>query len=120
MRRALITVVLVLFPMLAQANGFEAVRDKDAFLSLLKDKVLRMGIYNLTLNVRPDGKINGSALGWEISGNWSWKDGYFCRDMDWSGYPIEYNCQLVEVRENREMRFTEDRGAGDSASFRLR
>ena len=107
-------------PGLAQANGFEPVKDKAAFLSLLKGKELRIGLYNLSLDVRPDGKIKGSALGWDISGNWTWQDGYFCRDMDWSGYPIDYNCQLVEVRENREMRFTADRGAGDSASFRLR
>jgi hypothetical protein len=120
MRRAILSVALALFPGLALANEFEPVRDKDTFLSLVKGKALRIGLYNLTLNVQPDGKIKGSALGWDISGNWSWKDGYFCRDMDWSGYPIDYNCQLVEVRENREMRFTEDRGAGNSASFRLR
>jgi len=39
--------------------------------------------------------------------------------MDWGGYPIDYNCQLVEVRGGA-MRFTVDRGAGDSATFNLR
>lgn len=120
MRRVAIALAFGLLPTLAQANGYEPVRDKAAFLSILKGKALRIGLYNLTLNVQPDGQIKGSALGWDISGKWQWQDGYFCRDMDWSGYPIEYNCQLVEVRENRELRFTEDRGTGSSASFRLR
>jgi hypothetical protein len=89
-------------------------------VQLVKDKDLRIGLYNLTLNVLPEGKINGSALGWGISGTWSWQDGYFCREMDWSGYAIESNCQLVEARGTSELRFTVDRGAGRSASFRLR
>jgi hypothetical protein len=33
---------------------------------------------------------------------------------------IPYNCQLVEERGGEVMRFTVDRGTGDSASFRLR
>ena len=33
---------------------------------------------------------------------------------------IAYNCQLVEARDGEVMRFTVDRGKGDSASFRLR
>lgn len=32
---------------------------------------------------------------------------------------IPWNCQLVEVRDDT-LRFTVDKGAGDSASFRLR
>jgi hypothetical protein len=40
--------------------------------------------------------------------------------MDWSGYPIPQNCQLVEAKGDEVIRFTVDRGAGDAASFRLR
>ncbi|WP_103332161.1 dihydrodipicolinate reductase [Pseudotabrizicola formosa] len=120
MRRFLFAVLMVILPGLAQANDYSPVRDKDQFLSLVKDKDLRIGLYNLTLKVTPDGKINGTALGWAISGTWRWEDGYFCRDMDWSGYAIPFNCQLVETRDGRDLRFTVDKGAGSSASFRLR
>jgi len=120
MRRLVCAVVLMCLPGLAQANEFEPVRDKDAFLSLVKDRDLRIGLYNLTLRVTPDGKISGSALGWGISGTWVWQDGFFCRDIDWSGYAIPFNCQLVEAKAGREVRFTVDKGAGNSASFRLR
>jgi hypothetical protein len=104
----------------AAANDFDAVREKSAFLSLVEGRDLRIGLYNLTLNVLPDGQIKGRALGWDITGSWNWQDGYFCREMDWSGMEIPYNCQLVEARGAEVMRFTVDRGAGDSASFRLR
>ena len=73
-----------------------------------------------SLNVRPDGRIDGSAMGWEITGSWSWTDGYFCREMDWSGMEIDFNCQLVEAEGIDKMRFTVDQGKGDSAVFRLR
>jgi hypothetical protein len=117
----LIAVLLALnAPTLSAADGYEPVRDKGRFLDLVKDRALRIGIYNLSINVLPDGRIDGSALGWDITGSWAWKDGYFCREMDWSGMEIDYNCQLVEVSADRSMRFTVDQGKGDSATFRLR
>ncbi|MBL9049824.1 MAG: dihydrodipicolinate reductase [Tabrizicola sp.] len=102
------------------ADGFEPVKDKNRFLDLIEDRVLRIGLYNLSLNVLPDGRIDGSAMGWKITGNWAWKDGYFCREMDWSGMEIGYNCQLVEAQGAEKVRFTVDQGRGDSAVFRLR
>ncbi|MFN3845480.1 MAG: dihydrodipicolinate reductase [Paracoccaceae bacterium] len=116
----LLFVVLATQPLSALADTFQPIREKQAFLSLVNDRDLRIGLYNLTLRVLPDGKIVGKALGWAISGNWTWEGGYFCRDMDWSGYAIPFNCQLVEAKGERELRFTVDRGAGNSASFRLR
>lgn len=120
MLRAMMTVLLLAAPVGAGANDFEPVKDKDDFLSLVQNRELRIGLYSLSLSVLPDGQIKGSALGWDITGNWQWRDGYFCREMDWSGMPIEYNCQLVEAQGAERMRFTVDRGTGDSATFRLR
>ncbi len=102
------------------ADSFKPVTEKDRFVDLVADRELRIGVYNLSLNVLPDGRIDGSALGWKITGNWTWQDGYFCREMDWSGTPISYNCQLVEADGAEKMRFTVDQGKGDSATFRLR
>ncbi len=107
-------------PVAAAANEFLPVRDKSAFVSLVQDRELRIGLYNLSLNLLPDGRIEGKALGWSISGTWNWQDGYFCREMDWSGMAIDYNCQLVEAEGTEKLRFTVDQGAGDSAVFRLR
>ncbi len=120
MIRPLLAATLILFPLTAAANGFEPVRDKGQFLSLIENRELRIGLYDLTLKVLPDGRIEGEALGWDVTGTWAWRDGYFCREMDWSGYAIRYNCQLVEVRGGDELRFTVDQGRGDSARFRLR
>jgi hypothetical protein len=104
----------------AAADSFEPVKEKDRFLDIVQNRELKIGIYNLSLSVQPDGSIDGSALGWPITGNWTWKDGYFCREMDWSGTPISYNCQLVEANGTERLRFTVDQGKGDSATFRLR
>jgi hypothetical protein len=120
MLRLCALVLLMALPVPATAEEFEPVREKGQFLDLIKDRALKIGLYNLSLNVLPDGRIDGSALGWQITGKWSWNDGYFCREMDWSGTVIDYNCQLVEVRAGDAMRFTVDQGKGDSAVFRLR
>lgn len=104
----------------AHANDFAKVSDKSEFLKLVDGRDLRIGMFNLTLRLNKNGTINGSALGWDITGSWDWKDGYFCREMDWSGKAIDYNCQLVEARGTEKLRFTVDKGTGDSASFDIR
>ena len=120
MLRVITTVLLLAAPVSAAANDFQPIKDKDDFLSLIQNRELRITLYNLSLNVLPDGKIKGSALGWDITGSWQWQDGYFCRQMDWSGMEIDYNCQLVEASGAERMRFTVDKGTGDSATFKLR
>jgi len=102
------------------ANEYVTVRDESAFLTLMDGRELRLGMLGITLEVRADGVIEGSASGWPVSGAWSWQDGFFCREMDWGGTTIPYNCQLVEVRGQDEIRFTVDQGTGQSAAFNLR
>lgn len=104
----------------ALAENFSRISDRDAFIGTVSGKELRLGLFGIALMVEPDGDITGRAMGWDIVGTWEWQDGYFCREMDWSGYPIPLNCQLVEAKGDEEIRFTVDRGEGDSASFKLR
>jgi len=101
------------------AQGYEPVKDRATFLALLGDKNLSNRLYGVNLRVSPDGTIAGTGAGWDVTGTWSWQSGFFCREMNWGGDPIPYNCQLVESN-GPDMRFTTDQGAGDSASFRLR
>jgi hypothetical protein len=102
------------------ANDFEPIRDRGSFLSLIEGRTLHLKLFRISLSVLPDGRIDGNALGWPVAGSWEWKDGYFCREMDWSGSPIPFNCQLVEAQGDSEVRFTVDEGRGQSATFRLR
>lgn len=121
MLRPIITsATLSLAPVAALANDFQPVTDLSQFISLVDGRELRMGLFGVSLKVLPDGRIDGSALGDPVTGSWAWQDGYFCREMDWGGTEIPYNCQLVEVREDGTMRFTVDQGAGESAQFSLR
>lgn len=103
----------------AAAQGYQAITDKATFLATLGNKNLSNRLYGVNLAVSPNGQIAGTGAGWDITGTWSWQNGYFCREMTWGGDPIPYNCQLVEFN-GQDMRFTTDQGTGDSASFRLR
>jgi hypothetical protein len=119
-KRLTLAVVLGLVAALpARADSFMPVKEKDVFLSLVEGRSLRIPLYGLSLSVLPNGNVTGKALGWGIRGTWKWDDGYFCRELDWSGMEIPYNCQLVEASGQSRLRFTVDRGQGDSASFRL-
>ena len=111
--------LLAFFAAAPAAAAFDRISDRSEFMQTVGGKDLRIALYGLTLNVLDNGQITGRAVGYDITGSWSWQDGYFCRDMDWSGYPIEYNCQLVEVEGDR-IRFTVDQGAGDDAVLRIR
>lgn len=115
---ALALLALTALPLRAE-GGFVPVREDEAFLRLVEGRTLRIPLYGLSLTVASDGTIRGNALGWGVTGTWRWEDGYFCREMDWSGRAIPFDCQLVEAKGDR-LRFTVDRGAGDSAVFRLR
>jgi hypothetical protein len=118
MLRSLLLFVLTL-PLVAAADGFQPVREKSRFLDLVQNRELQNGRYSLAANVLPDGRIAGTALGKDITGQWTWQNGYFCPEMYLSGEPVDYNCLLVEAQGAERLRFTVDRGKGDSATFQL-
>ncbi len=118
MLRYFVTLIAV-FGLPSAALAFERISERSAFVETVAGKDLKIPLYGLTINVEPNGAIAGKAMGFDITGSWAWDNGYFCRDMDWSGTPIEYNCQLVEVDGDR-IRFTVDQGAGDDAVLRIR
>ncbi len=98
------------------ASAFETVREESKFVSLLEGKQLtRLGI---RLAVSPTGEIQGRAFGKPVTGQWAWRDGYFCRDLSFGDDPLEPNCQMVKVR-GQTMRFISDRGEGIWADLRI-
>ncbi|WP_299371419.1 dihydrodipicolinate reductase [uncultured Tateyamaria sp.] len=107
----------ICFAMPAMAD-LTKVQDQDRFVELVQGKTLTRPLVKLT--VTPDGRIEGRGARWDVEGTWSWKDGYFCRDLFWGGDALGYNCQQVQATADGRIKFTSDRGAGDSAMFRLR
>ena len=105
---------------IAIGQDFVPVTGKDAFLALVNDRELRLGVLGIAISINPDGTISGSASGWDLTGVWTWENGFFCREMDWGGTKIDYNCQLVEAQGTDAIRFTVDQGAGQAAEFNLR
>lgn len=96
----------------------DTVTSESQFMSIVQGKTLNRAPA-IRLEVKPNGQIEGSAVSWPVTGSWSWRDGFFCRDLDWGEMDIGYNCQQVTMDSGNRIRFTSDRGAGDSAAFRL-
>lgn len=96
---------------------FQKVESREDFVALVSGKTLTRPL--VRLQVSPNGEISGKGAAWSVSGKWQWKDGYLCRSLEWGGDDLGYNCQEVKASGGR-VRITSDRGAGQSADFRLR
>ncbi|AVW92770.1 dihydrodipicolinate reductase [Celeribacter baekdonensis] len=104
-------------PIAAQAEDLSRVETQSDFIATVEGRALtRLGI---TLEVRTDGRITGRAFGKDVSGDWTWRDGYFCRTLFHGADDLGPNCQVVAASADK-IRFTADQGAGPSAGFSLR
>ncbi|TVS02698.1 MAG: dihydrodipicolinate reductase [Rhodobacteraceae bacterium] len=96
---------------------FQPVREETTFRALVEGRELtRLGI---RLQVLPQGQITGRGFGMQVGGEWEWRDGYFCRTLEFGSSGDPYNCQLV-LRDGNTLRFISDQGQGDQADMRLR
>jgi hypothetical protein len=101
----------------AKADGYVRVNDRGAFVELVKGKSLTT--FGVTLSVSPSGGIGGRALGRDVTGSWTWNNGYFCRTMKAGSRAFPRNCQVVQQNGNR-LRFIADEGKGATADLRIR
>lgn len=106
--------VLTATPALAD---FEPVREESTFRSLVDGRELTR--FGIRLQVLPEGEITGRGFGMNVAGMWEWRDGYFCRTLEFGQSGDPYNCQLV-LRDGNTLRFISDQGQGDQADLRLR
>lgn len=111
---AISTALVIATPALAE---FQPVREEQNFRSLVEGRELTR--FGIRLEVLPQGEIRGRGFGMDVGGEWEWRNGYFCRTLEFGGSGDGYNCQLV-LRDGATLRFVSDQGEGDSADLRLR
>lgn len=96
---------------------FQPVHEEAMFRALVEGSELTR--FAVRLQVLPEGRITGRGFGRQVGGIWEWRDGYFCRTLEWGSGGDPYNCQLV-LRNGDTLRFISDQGHGDQADLRLR
>jgi len=101
----------------ALASDFAPVQREADFRALVEGRDLTR--FLVRLQVTPDGRITGRGFGAQVGGDWEWRDGYFCRTLEFGDSGDPYNCQLV-LRNGNTLRFISDRGDGDYADFSVR
>ncbi|MFY0693332.1 MAG: dihydrodipicolinate reductase [Paracoccaceae bacterium] len=115
---ALVTATVTMFSAPAFAEAvFNPVKTESQFVEIVEGKDLTL--FGISLSVSPEGKIAGRAFGRSVTGAWTWKDGFFCRDLYWGQRDLGPNCQEVRVN-GKKIRFTSDRGEGRFADLTLR
>ena len=118
MRRiALMILALMLGSLPAVADGARVIETKDGFSQLVAGRTL--STLGVRLQVAANGEISGRAFGRDVTGNWKWTDGYFCRNMTVGEQVFPLNCQQV-VSDGDRVTFIADKGTGDQARLRIR
>ncbi|MFT4783352.1 MAG: hypothetical protein ACI9IV_001087 [Paracoccaceae bacterium] len=105
------------FPTTVSAEQFVTVEQKSEFVSLISGK--QMTRFGIRLEAAPDGQILGRGFGRDVTVNWNWQGGYFCRDLVWGSRDLGFNCQMVQVNGDT-VRFISDKGTGQYADLKLR
>ena len=100
----------------AASEQFSTVSSRDTFVALVEGRELRR--LGIRLTVTGDGQIIGRAFGTQVTGQWQWDGGYFCRDLFHGQRDLGFNCQLVQVN-GTTIRFTSDQGTGQFADLNL-
>jgi hypothetical protein len=101
----------------AIAGDYSRITDRAAFVNLVGGKSLTS--LGVSLNVSPSGSISGRAFGSDVTGAWTWSNGYFCRTLKAGSKVFTRNCQVVQQNGDR-IRFTADKGTGAAANLRIR
>ena len=96
---------------------FQPVREEANFRALVEGRELTR--FGVRLQVLPQGEITGRGFGFNVGGEWEWRNGYFCRTLEFGQSGDPYNCQLV-LQNGNTLRFISDQGQGDQADLRLR
>ncbi|WP_267139612.1 dihydrodipicolinate reductase [Anianabacter salinae] len=108
--------VALALPASAQTTATR-VAERDRFVALTNGKALTR--FAIRLEVAPNGTIGGRAFGRDVTGQWTWEDGFFCRAMEAGSTVLERNCQAVYLMDDA-LRFVADRGQGDTADLAIR
>ena len=117
MKRFLSTLFAAMFLASPALADFQPVREEATFRALVEGRELTR--FGIRLQVLPQGQISGRGFGQQVGGEWEWRNGYFCRTLEFGQSGDPYNCQLV-LRNGDTLRFISDQGQGDQADLRLR
>ena len=116
--RKVIALMVAFFAVASPALAdFRPVQEEANFRALVEGRELTR--FGVRLQVLPQGQITGRGFGMQVGGMWEWRDGYFCRTLEFGRSGDPYNCQLV-LQDGDTLRFISNRGEGDMADLRIR
>ena len=67
---------------------------------------------------RKDGTLTGKLDKRQLTGSWSWEDGFFCRIGKLGNHNFGLDCQTVVVSGD-SVTFTQEKGKGKKVTYRL-
>jgi len=93
----------------------EEIEKKDLFLEQIGGRKLVQADSWVMISV--DGKVKGQGpKKGKITGDWTWKGRYYCRDITIDGVTLPHDCQTVS-KKGDTVTFTHKKGEGVSVSW---
>ena len=68
--------------------------------------------------VQEDGSMAGKLGGRELTGEWTWEDGYYCRSVALGDRQLPDDCQMVTI-EGDEVTFYRKKGYGNGFVYQI-
>lgn len=100
-----------------RAEHFHPVTSRSDFLAIVQGAQLTA--LGVAFEVRPDGRLTGTAVSGRIRGTWTWTDGFFCRSGQLGERQMTPDCTTVEVL-SQTLRLTARKGEGKSRDYWIR
>ena len=93
------------------------ITNQKQFLEKVADRKLVQG--SSWVIISATGSVNGEGPDEvPISGNWTWNETYYCRDISIDSVPLPHDCQTVTLDGNI-VSFIHDKGRGITLSWVL-
>ncbi len=85
------------------------IETREAFVSAFADRPL-YGSEGMVFTIHASGRLTGTIDGNELTGEWTWRDGLFCRRASLGGEDLGVDCEVI-FRRGGEMKYRGDKGA---------
>ncbi len=96
----------------------EDITTKERFLERVAGKKLTQEDDSWVV-ISPNGTVNGQLPGQgTLVGDWTWNDGYYCRDIAIDDVALPHDCQAVSV-DGDVVTFAHDKGGGISVAWTM-
>jgi len=99
-------------------SAFRRIAYEDEYRNTIVGKPITSKDKKTVTTTHADGTMTGKSNGNNVVGNWTWENGFFCREGKAGGQAFERDCQMIEISGNK-LKVTKNKGNGKETYLQL-